>query len=254
MKKILISSLVFLIMMVVVWAAYDTAVPTSGTLILNTTNNYTFSINNTANMSGGALYIDTVNVGALSCNETLCNRTQNLSAYGDGVHTFYFITSPSFESSNTSNFTIDRPPISLTTFNVSRVNITALNITWNTTESDIQGYNLYRANTSGVVNNATFMIANYTTLTSKYYTDDGLTAAVTYFYLIEAVDNRNQTGAVSSMINETVADSTAPVVPTITPASGATLNTTNPSINIYYADPQNVTLRIYSGDTLVKDF
>ena len=54
-------------------------------------------------------------------------------------------------------------------------------------------YNLYRSTTSGFTPSSSNQIASG--LTSASYADSGLTAATTYFYIVEAVDGAGSSAA-----------------------------------------------------------
>ena len=118
------------------------------------------------------------------------------------------------------------PPAKVTGVTVTQVSCTQLDVSWtvNTTESDIDHYNVYR-NESRVASP-----------TTNSYSDTGLTANTTYYYKITAVDNSTNEGETSDeKSGTTVADSVGPVTSDVVaepnPTNGAETVTLNATIS-----------------------
>jgi fibronectin type 3 domain-containing protein len=96
------------------------------------------------------------------------------------------------------------PPAQVQGLTVVPVSSSQLNLTWTAnTESDLNHYNVYRSAVSG---------GPYTlraSPTANSYSDTGLTAATTYYYVVSAVDNAGNEGAKSAQASGTT--SSAPV-------------------------------------------
>ncbi|MFC1934359.1 fibronectin type III domain-containing protein [Chloroflexota bacterium] len=126
-----------------------------------------------------------------------------------GGETYYYVVTAVDNGSNESDPSnevwdtpIDNPPAAPTGLSATRGN-QKITLNWDDNgEGDLAGYNIYRSLTSD----------NYTTplvslWTSSDYTNTGLTAGVTYYYVVTAVDaNSNE----SSTSNETSATPWAP--------------------------------------------
>ncbi|MBN2074492.1 MAG: hypothetical protein JW762_02965 [Dehalococcoidales bacterium] len=127
-----------------------------------------------------------------------------------GGQTYYFtvtvvdIGSNESANSNEASVTpVDNPPAAPTGLTAVRGG-QKIYLDWDdNTESDLAGYNLYRGETDGgpypvKVNGATLIPAG----TSEYL-DTGLTADITYYYVVKAVDAGTNTSPVSSQASAT---------------------------------------------------
>jgi fibronectin type 3 domain-containing protein len=87
---------------------------------------------------------------------------------------------------------------------------TQINLSWTpNSESDINHYNVYRGTVAGFsVNTATD--TPLAQPTSNAYADSGLSESSTYYYIVAAVDNTGNIGALSDEASGTITDSTAP--------------------------------------------
>lgn len=75
----------------------------------------------------------------------------------------------------------------------------SVSLSWTAnTETDLQGYNVYRSTTSG----SGYAVVNSTVLTSASYTDTGLTNGTTYYYVITAVDTASLESSYSSEVSD----------------------------------------------------
>jgi hypothetical protein len=99
-----------------------------------------------------------------------------------------------------------------------------LNLSWTAnTDQPINHYNVYRSTTNGfTVNTATDTPIAKPTINS--YSDTGLNASTTYYYVVAAVNSSGLIGPVSSQASgTTVADTTVPSVKITSPANNATV-------------------------------
>ncbi|MFC2011472.1 fibronectin type III domain-containing protein, partial [Chloroflexota bacterium] len=107
-----------------------------------------------------------------------------------GGITYYYVVTAIDNGSNESGYSsevfdtpVDNPPDAPSGLVATRGN-QKITLNWDdNSEGDLDGYNIYRSLTSG----------NYTTPLeslwgSSYYTDTGLTAGTTYYYVVTAVD------------------------------------------------------------------
>ncbi len=86
----------------------------------------------------------------------------------------------------------------------------AVSLDWNdNSESDLDGYTVYRATSSG----GPFSAVNSTLLTASLYNDTGLTNNTTYYYVVTASDNSS---------NESASSNEASATPTGSGGSGGT--------------------------------
>lgn len=122
------------------------------------------------------------------------------------------------------------PPAQVTGVTMTPVSCSQLDVSWTANpESDIDLYNVYRrSETSGFT-----LVASPTT---NSYSDTGLTANITYYYKITAVDNSSNEGEASDeKSGTTTADSTGPVTSDMlanpNPTNGAGTVTLNASIS-----------------------
>jgi len=85
-----------------------------------------------------------------------------------------------------------------------------VNLDWNdNSESDLNGYNVYRSLTSG----SGYTKINGSLLATSNYTDTGRTNGVTYYYVVTAVDLISSESGYSNEDNATPTDP-APAAPT----------------------------------------
>lgn len=224
--------------------------PNGNTLDGTTT---TFSIDGDINMNNGWVLIDNglgVDSYGMVCFGTVCTANIDLTSYNDMTtyNHYYFVDG---KATPWYNFDIDRKPSKPTGFVASSYQESSLNLSWNKNqETDIAYYEVYKSNAPGVVIAPANLLA---TTTATSYLDTGLTLGNTYYYKLVVGDTLGQT-EVSDEISGLVIDSVPPVEPTFNPISGSTVGTTTPAITITYADVQDVTLKIYSGNTLIKSY
>lgn len=73
-------------------------------------------------------------------------------------------------------------------------------LAWSTnTESDLAGYNVYRANSSG----GNFTKLNVSLVNTSAYSDNNVSASTSYFYKVSAVDNSGNESVLSSEVSAT---------------------------------------------------
>jgi fibronectin type 3 domain-containing protein len=84
-------------------------------------------------------------------------------------------------------------------------------LNWNdNTETDLDGYNVYRSTISG----SGYSKINSTLIANSNYTDDTVTNNITYYYVVTALDVNGNESAYSSEASATPADTDAPMTPT----------------------------------------
>jgi fibronectin type 3 domain-containing protein len=95
------------------------------------------------------------------------------------------------------------PPAAPTNFAASAAPNTGITLSWTAnSESDLAGYNLYRATSSPVSTSGAPL--NASLLTSPAYTDSAITAGTTYFYRVVAVDTSSNKSAGSNEASATL--------------------------------------------------
>ena len=119
--------------------------------------------------------------------------TQSLA---EGPHTVALDVSDTVGNLATASwsFTVDTtPPAQVTGLTVTTVSSSQLDVSWTAnTESDLDHYNVYRSTVSG---GPYGLVASPTT---NSYSDTGLTALTTYYYIVSAVDKAGNEGIPSS--------------------------------------------------------
>lgn len=121
-----------------------------------------------------------------------------------------------------------------------------IHITWDAhTETDVNGYNLYRSTESGVYGSSPL---NGTLITGTSYDDYTGVVGTTYYYVLKAVDNLSISSAASSEVSGTPqADTTPPAAPT-----GLTANPGNTTMSLSWTspgDPDVAGYNLYRGTT-----
>ncbi|NWF77082.1 MAG: fibronectin type III domain-containing protein [Chloroflexi bacterium] len=105
------------------------------------------------------------------------------------------------------------PPAQVTGLTVTAVSSSQLNLSWNAnTEPDLKNYRVYRSTTSG---------SNYTLIGSpavNSYSDTGLAAATTYYYVVSAVDTSGNEGLKSEEASGTTSEASKMHIQSITMA------------------------------------
>lgn len=95
-----------------------------------------------------------------------------------------------------------------------------VSLNWNdNSEGDLDGYNVYRSETSG----SGYSKINGSIVTSSDYIDDTVTPDITYYYVVTAVDMSMNESGYSNQDSATPYDATAPAAPTAllaTPGDG----------------------------------
>ncbi len=154
-------------------------------------------------------------------------RVENITPYEITIT----ITAPGYETSSVFesinpgqteqiNSYLYKLPAAAPTGLIATPVIRGVTLKWNAnTESDLLGYNIYRATTSG----GDYSLLNTTPVTSPSYKDAGLTGGKTYYYVVTAV---NTSRIESTYSVEAAATTSSPTIPiTITfPANEAAIN------------------------------
>ena len=105
------------------------------------------------------------------------------------------------------------PPAMVTGVTVTQVSESKLDIFWTTsTEADLDHYNVYRNRNADFTPDAGSLVAS-PTADHYHYSDTGLTAGMTYYYRITAVDTAHNEGLPSDVAsNTTLPDTEGPAV------------------------------------------
>ena len=145
------------------------------------------------------------------------------------------------------------PPAKVTGLSVTTVSCAQLDLAWDAnTETDLDHYNVYRSTTSGGPYD---LIASPTT---NSYSDVGLTASTTYYYVVSAVDTSGNEGEKSDEASGTTsADDLGPVTSNVVadpnPTNGATSVTLTADVSDSTTGNSNITAAEYFVDTVGAD-
>ena len=145
------------------------------------------------------------------------------------------------------------PPAKVTGLTVTTVSCAQLDLAWNANdETDIDHYNVYRSTTSGGPYD---LIASPTT---NSYSDTGLTASTTYYYVVSAVDVSGNEGEASDEASGTTsADDLGPVTSDVVadpnPTNGATSVTLTADVSDATTGNSTIVAAEYFVDTVGAD-
>ena len=166
----------------------------------------------------------------LSYGTTYYYKVAAVDANGTGTLSSEVSTTPASSSSDNSTTTSTlSAPSGLTATGGNQQVV----LDW-TAVSGASSYTVYWDNASGI----TTSDSGITSITTDNYTHTGRNNGTTYYYKVAAVD-ASGTGSLSSEVNATAADTTAPTSPSISINSGAANSTSD-----------NVTLTLSAGDTV----
>ena len=125
----------------------------------------------------------------------------------------------------------------------------SINLAWTVDTApascSIAGYNIYRSTTGGFTPGSGSLIASGVTGTS--YSNTGLSASTTYYYLIEATDSFGSSAASNQATNTTLATSCSAVPPTVTDLAATA--TSSSAISVSWSavtPPANCSISGYS--------
>jgi hypothetical protein len=175
----------------------DTTPPDAPTGLTATPGNSTVSLNwndNTeTDLSGYNVYRSTTSgTGYTKLNGSLLGSSNYTDSNANGARTYYYFVTAIDTSNNESNDsnvvsatpTDTIPPAAPTGLTAIAGNQT-VSLDWNNnSESDVNGYNVYRSITSG----SGYSKLNGALLSSSNYTDNSVTNWTTYYYVVTAVD------------------------------------------------------------------
>ncbi len=145
------------------------------------------------------------------------------------------------------------PPAKVTGLTVTTVSCAQLDLAWNAnTEEDLHHYNVYRRASSGGPHD---LIASPTI---NSYSDVGLTASTTYYYVVTAVDNSGNEGEASDEVSGTTsADDLGPVTLDVAadpnPTNGATSVTLTADVSDATTGNSTIAGAEYFVDTVSAD-
>jgi len=148
----------------------------------NSSGNFSVSGNISPSSAGNGT---SVALSGPSSASTTANSSGNYSFSGltNGTYTITPIHSGYTFTPNVQNFSIDGSDVSGINFTAVPSTPTA-QLTWQASTSVVTGYNVYRSTTNG----GPYLKVNTTLITQLSYTDSGLTASTTYYYVTTAVN------------------------------------------------------------------
>ncbi len=157
-----------------------------------------------ADVAGYNIYRDGVQIGTSS--ETTYTDTANAGDYSYYISAF---DSEDYTSENSEPITVDSMPPEVPALRVDSVSETSAVLSWECSDNvGVTSYEIYRNNE----------LVNATT--SKTYEDNSLEDGAEYVYYVIAYDNAGNKAASDTVIVNTKADLTQPVIVSISPASG----------------------------------
>lgn len=248
MKKIISFILMLVLLSVSVFGLTLTnEQPVSGSVIVDGLT--TFAVDTDVPAIIGNVYIENKSgiykAYSLDCSSgTNCSTIVNIDSvnWAEFVnYGYYYVVDaqmfPVFPS--TFQVSMDSLPSTPTGITVVGVTETSLNVDWSDNiESDFSHYNLFR---DGV---------NIINVTNSEHLDLGLNTGQNYVYSIIAVDSIGQESSMSIGVNGTPMDMTPPTLLSVSPVSGSVVTSITPTIKLNYSE--NVTLKVYSGATLIQ--
>ena len=175
----------------------DTNAPMPPTGLSATPGNSTVALdwndNNESDLSGYNVYRSLTSGSAYSkLNSSLITISNYTDNGANGARTYYYVVTAVDTSWNESNDSSEVtatptdtiPPSAPTGLSASGGNGT-VTLNWNdNSESDLDGYNIYRSTTSG----SGYAKVNGSLLTSSAYIDNTVTNGTTYYYVVTALD------------------------------------------------------------------
>jgi hypothetical protein len=187
----------------------DTNAPATPTGLSATPGNSTVSLdwnNNDENdLRGYNVYRSTTSgTGYTKLNGAFLTNSNYTDSNANGARTYYYVVTAIDTSNNESNDsnevsatpTDTIPPAAPTGLTAIAGNQT-VSLDWNNnSESDMNGYNVYRSTTSG----SGYTKLNGTLLSNSAYTDNSVINGTTYYYVVTAVDTlSNESGYLSQV-------------------------------------------------------
>jgi len=145
------------------------------------------------------------------------------------------------------------PPAKVTNVTVTAVSESRLNLSWTaSTEADLDHYNVYRSKSADFSHGAGSQIASPT---ANNYSDTGLTANTTYYYLVAAVDASQNEGLTSDEASgTTLPDTKGPaaldVLASPNPTNGAGIVTLSATIDDLAFGNSTIVMAEYFIDTV----
>ncbi len=227
--------------------AYSTLDPSTGNLyvtLINKDSSFSGAHNATVTLDPGASYTGgkmwTLNQTSQDVTATTGIKVGGATIGGDGT---WNGTSSSISPNNDGSFTISLPfasaaileltgkgtppppPQPPSNLAASAVSSSQINLTWTASPTSGVTYTIFRGTTSGFTPSSSNQIASGVASTS--YSNTGLAASTTYYYLVEAA---NSTGGLSTPTNQATA--TTPAAPPLT----IQINSGGPAVTPFVAD------------------
>jgi hypothetical protein len=187
----------------------DTNAPATPTGLSATPGNSTVSLdwndNNETDLRGYNVFRSlTSGSGYAKLNGTFLTNSNYTDSNANGTRTYYYVVTAIDTSNNESNDSSEVsatptdtiPPAAPTGLTATAGNQT-VSLDWNNnSESDMNGYNVYRSTTSG----GPYTKLNGALLANSAYTDNSVVNGTTYYYVVTAVDIvSNESGYLSQV-------------------------------------------------------
>ncbi len=177
--------------------------------------------NGESDLDGYNVYRSTTSgSGYVKINGSLVETSSYLDTGLTGGITYYYVVTAVDLASNESGYSDEEsatptdPPPSAPTGLAATPHDAEVELNWNdNSESDLDGYNVYRSTTSG----SGYTKINGSLVSISNYTDNTVTNDVTYYYVVTAVDITSSESGYSSEVS---------VTPDATPAAPAGLTAT----------------------------
>ena len=177
--------------------------------------------------------------------------------------TYYYVVTAvdndgneSVHSQEAEAFVMDIVPPAVPTGLTAAVDNSKVTLSWNAnTESDLMGYLVYRSTTSGTG----YVLLNNTPIEVTNYVDTGVTNGVTYYYVVEAVDNSSNYSGYSNEVSAkpvivvgpgTIEDTNAAVLYTAIWSVASSSNYSDGKL--HYSNATGAKAQIYFNGTSIK--
>jgi large repetitive protein len=203
---------------------------TSGSAMVGTPfNNYTITANppavafTTSTLPPGLTLIGAVISGTPTASGTFPITLSATNSTGQaGMATLVLTISPAVV------VTPPAPPTGVTT---TAVSASQINLSWTASTTSGVTYSVFRSTTSGFTPSTANQVAGASNLTATTFADSGLTAATTYFYIVEAINTAGPTQAAQVSATTLAASGPAPLTEVLAINAGSQTVVPNPNFS-----------------------